>query len=146
MIKILKQAFSLFLLIFITFLNVNAQETTSEIQGTVTTQKQILSGASVVAIHTPTGTTYKTTTRQDGRYNLPNLKIGGPYKVTVTYVGYTSLSEEDIYLTVGQSFKQNFTLSENVTSLKDVVVKSTNDKNFNSNRNGSQELITRTQL
>ena len=144
--KILKQAFSLFLLIFITFFNVNAQETTSEIQGTVSTQKQILSGASVVAIHTPTGTTYKTTTRQDGRYNLPNLKIGGPYKVTVTYVGYNTDAEDGIILTVGQSYKQNFILSENTNSLKEVIVKSTNDKNFNSNRNGSQELITRNQL
>ena len=146
MIKIFKKAISILLITLIAIIKLNAQETTSEIQGTVSNQKQVLAGAVVVAIHTPTGTMYKTTTRIDGRYNLANLKIGGPYKVTVTFVGYTSISEEGILLTVGQSYKQNFTLNENVTSLKEIVVKSTNDKNFNSNRNGSQELITRSQL
>jgi hypothetical protein len=144
--NVFKQAFSVFLFTLIIIIKVNAQETTSEIQGTVSTDKKVLSGASITAVHTPTGTTYKTTTRQDGRYNLVNVKIGGPYKVTVAFVGYKSVTEEDINLTVGQSFKQNFTISEDVKSLKEVVVKSTNDKNFNSNRNGSQELITRSQL
>lgn len=47
---------------------------------------------------------------------------------------------------MGQSFKQNFSLESTSTSLKDVIVKSTNDKIFNNNRNGSQELIIRNQL
>ena len=66
-----------------------AQETTSEIQGTVSDGKTGLAGATVAALHIPTGTRYTTTTRKDGRFNLPNLRIGGPYTVTVTYVGYT---------------------------------------------------------
>jgi len=144
--NIFKQVFCLMMVILISIIKVAAQETTSEIQGTVTASQKILSGAAVTALHTPSGTLYKTTTRVDGRYNLPNLKIGGPYKVSVTYVGFKTISEDDITLTVGQSFKQNFNLSEDVKSLNDVVVKSSNDKNFNSNRNGSQELITRTQL
>ena len=143
--SILKLAFSVLLVSLISF-KVSAQETTSEIQGTVSSTKQKLSGVNVTALHTPTGTVYKTTTREDGRYNLPNVKIGGPYVVTVSHVGFKSESADEIILTVGQSFKQNFTLTDEVTSLKEVVVKSTNDKTFNSNRTGSQELITRTQL
>jgi hypothetical protein len=123
-----------------------AQETTSEIQGTITSGTQKLAGAMITATHKPTNTVYKTTTREDGRYNLPNLKIGGPYSLTVSYVGYKNESQEDIILEVGQSFKQNFSLVATSTSLKDVIVKSTNDKIFNNNHNGSQELITRNQL
>lgn len=55
-----------------------AQETTSEIQGTIVSGSQKLAGAIITATHTPTNTVYKTTSREDGRYNLPNLKIGGP--------------------------------------------------------------------
>ncbi|HEX4852491.1 MAG TPA: carboxypeptidase-like regulatory domain-containing protein, partial [Puia sp.] len=65
---------------------VMAQETTSEILGTISDGKVGLSGATVTALHQPTGTQYGTTTRKDGRYNLANLKIGGPYLITVTYV------------------------------------------------------------
>jgi hypothetical protein len=69
------------LMVVITLLSfgVNAQETTSEIQGLVSDGKSGLSGVTIVATHQPTGTKYITSTRNDGRYNLPNLKIGGPY-------------------------------------------------------------------
>jgi len=127
-------------------LSAYAQETTSEIQGTVSSSKEKLAGATITAVHTPTGTSYKTTTREDGRYNLPNLKIGGPYVLSVSYVGYQPSSEKDITLSLGQVFKQNFILVVSSATLKDVVVKSTNDKTFNNSRTGSQELITRTQL
>ena len=139
--------FFLSLMLVVTFsIGALAQETTAEIQGTVSTGKKVLAGATVTAIHTPTGTVYKTTAREDGRYNLPNLKIGGPYVISVSYVGFKPESEDEVTLVVGQTFKQNFSLVEDVKSLKEVVVKSTNDKTFNSSRNGSQELITRTQI
>ena len=54
-----------------------AQETTSQILGTVTEGNAGLPGATVTALHTPTGAKYSTTTRKDGRYNLPNLRVGG---------------------------------------------------------------------
>jgi hypothetical protein len=126
--------------------NVIAQETTSEIQGTVSSAKQVLGNATVTAVHIPTGTVYKTTTREDGRYNLPNLKIGGPYSLSISYVGYNPTKESDIILSLGQVFKQNFELVSSSTMLKEVIVKSSNDKTFNNARTGSQELITRTQL
>ena len=71
-------------LLFTLGTSVTAQETTSEIQGTVSSGKDKLAGATITALHTPTGTVYKTTTREDGRYNLPNVKIGGPYTVSVS--------------------------------------------------------------
>ncbi|HEY4875964.1 MAG TPA: carboxypeptidase-like regulatory domain-containing protein, partial [Puia sp.] len=64
-----------------------AQETTSQILGTVSDGATGLAGATVVALHVPTGTRYTTTTRKDGRFNLAGLRIGGPYTLTVTFVG-----------------------------------------------------------
>ena len=84
-------------------LGANAQETTSEIQGLVSDGKAGLPGVTVVAIHQPTGTKYGTSTRIDGRYNLPNLKIGGPYSITVSFVGFKTETESDVTLLLGQT-------------------------------------------
>jgi len=124
-----------------------AQETTSEIQGNVLASKHGLAGATITAIHLPSGTKYVTTSRADGRYNLPNLKIGGPYVVTVSYVGYKSEAQSDISLVLGQTFKANFVLDDKVTNLKEVVVTSTKqDKVMNNGRTGSQDVFNRTQI
>ena len=109
----------------------SAQETTSEIQGLVSDGKAGLAGVTVVATHQPTGTKYSTSTRNDGRYNLPNLKIGGPYSIHVTSIGFKSEHQDDITLLLGQSHKSNFALKETSTTLKEVVVTSGQNKVFN---------------
>ena len=120
-----------------------AQETTSEIQGNVLAGKEAIVGATVIALHQPTGTKYNTTTRADGRYNLPNVKIGGPYVVTVSFIGFKTQTQNDITLLLGQTYRANFSLVESKTTLKEVVVTSGQNKVFNSSRNGSQEIINR---
>ncbi len=127
--------------------NLRAQETTSEINGLVTDGRTPLSGATVVALHQPSGTTYKTTSRKDGRYNLPNLRIGGPYLITITYVGYATRTQDSVNLTLGQEFKADFSLAAESKELSSVTVTGTRQgKVFNSSRTGSQEIITRQQL
>jgi hypothetical protein len=88
--------FLLLAMITLLSLGASAQETTSEIQGLVSDGKAGLAGVTVVAVHQPTGTKYGTSTRIDGRYNLPNLKIGGPYAITVSFVGFKSETENDV--------------------------------------------------
>jgi len=124
-----------------------AQETTSEISGIVSDANSSLPNVNITAIHIPTGTKYLTTTRKDGRYNLPNLKIGGPYTVTASYVGYSSKIQSDIVLNLGQTYNQDFQLVESAsTTLSEVTVKATKSKVFNSSRTGSQEIITRSTI
>ncbi len=124
-------------------LGANAQETTSDIQGTVSSGKTAIAGVTIVAIHQPTGTKYTTSTRQDGRYNLANLKIGGPYSISASFVGFKTETAEDITLNLGQTHKQNFNIVESTNTLKEVVVKSGSDKVFSSSKTGGQETINR---
>jgi len=60
-----------------------------------------LPGANIIAEHTPSGSQYGASTRDNGLFNLPNLRIGGPYTVTVSYIGYNSASQENIQLDLG---------------------------------------------
>ena len=66
----------------------SAQVTTGSLNGKVlNAQQEGVSGASVIAIHLPSGTTYETTSRADGRFQIINMRVGGPYSVTVAYTG-----------------------------------------------------------
>src|SRR5882672_3567441 len=87
-----------------------AQETTADIQGTITDGKTGLAGATVVALHTPTGTVYTTTSRKDGRYNFANVRVGGPYEIKVTYAGYKEDKQNNITLNLGQAYTGDFVL------------------------------------
>lgn len=124
-----------------------AQETTSDIVGSVAASGNPIAGATVTALHTPTGTKYVTSTRKDGRFNLPNLRVGGPYVITVSYVGFKEEKQENVFLSLGQEFKADFQLSSEANSLQEIVVSaSRQNKIFNNSRTGSQEIINRTQL
>src|SRR6476661_5907707 len=92
----------LFVFLMVSFVKLFSQETTSEISGVVRGEGKGLEGATVEAIHLPTGTRYATMTRQEGRYNLANLKVGGPYEIKVTFVGFKAGSANNIMLLLGQ--------------------------------------------
>lgn len=124
-----------------------AQETTSEIQGTVTDENNNpLSGATIVAVHTPTGTKYTTTTRKEGRYNLANLKVGGPYTITVSFVGYKTEAQDNVTLLLGQVFNGDVKMRPESKELQQVVITSRLDRVFNNSHTGSQEVVSRAQL
>jgi hypothetical protein len=124
-----------------------AQETTSEISGVVRGDNKALQGATVTAIHLPSGTKYTTTSREDGRYNLSNLRVGGPYEITVSFVGFQQQKESDVTLTLGTAYKTDFDLKSSAGSLENVVVSATrSDKLFSKSRTGSAEVINRQQM
>jgi hypothetical protein len=121
--------------------------TTSSMSGTIVDSKQqTVPGATVVATHEPTGTKYATSTRADGRFNLPNLRVGGPYTLKVSFIGYADYSVTAISLTLGEDYKVNASLTENNISLQEVKVTSAQNKVINNNRTGARETITRAQI
>src|ERR1700744_75566 len=103
-------------------LSLLAQETTSDMQGRITDGTNGLAGATVTALHVPTGTRYSTTTRKDGRFNLPNMRVGGPYTLTVTYTGFQEQKQENVTLVLGQTFFADFSMVQETKQLQELVV------------------------
>ena len=138
---------SLTVLTFFISKNVSAQGvTTASADGIVSDSKGPIPGATVTITHLPTGTVYSTVTRTDGRYNLPNLRVGGPYTFKITFIGYKDFIQENITLSIGQDQKIDAKLEDNSTSLKEVVISGSAGKVINENRTGASETISRQQI
>jgi len=120
--------------------------TTASVNGIVTDAKGAIPGATVTITHLPTGTVYSTVSRADGRYNIPNLRVGGPYNFKVSFIGYKNFVQEGIVLSIGQDQKINTKLEDNTTSLSEVVVTGSQGKVINSSRTGARETINRQQI
>ena len=98
--------------------------TTSSMQGTVNDDAGIpLMDAEVVATHVPSGSTYQTATNFDGKFYFPNVRVGGPYTVVVSYVGFEDRTYTDIILGLGQSYNLKVVM-ESGDLLDEVVVSS----------------------
>src|SRR6185503_4584349 len=127
--------------------NVSAQGvTTASVNGTVTDAKGPIPGATVTVTHLPTGTVYSTVTRADGRFNLINLRVGGPYTFKVTFIGYKDFVQTDITLSIGQDQRIDSKLEDNTTNLAEVTVSGSGGKVINSNRTGARETVNRQQI
>lgn len=124
-----------------------SQVTTSKIKGTVTDESgEALFGATVSVLHVPTGTLRGTTAQDNGRYTILNLRVGGPYKITFSYLGFKQQVVNDVFLTLGKTTNIDATLVEEGQSLHEIVISSAKNKIFNNDRNGAQTSVTATQL
>ena len=100
----------------------NAQVTTSSIRGHVTTNDDSLPGATIVACHTPSGTEYGTTTNSEGIYTLRGLRVGGPYTITISFLGYRSVTYADIELSLGTIATFDAEMEPASLDVEDIVV------------------------
>jgi len=102
-----------------------AQVTTSSMSGRVTDVNGPVIGATVIATHEPSGTTYGTVTNMEGRFNLNGMRVGGPYTVKISYIGYGDDISEGIILRLGENYVHNVVLAEETVALGEVVVTAT---------------------
>ncbi len=124
-----------------------AQVTTSSMTGTVKDAKgEALIGATVKATHLPSGTVYGTTTQVDGRYTIPNMRVGGPYKVEISYVSYSGQNFNDLFLKLGSPLKLDASLESGTQTLKEITVSGNRNGIINPNNNGTAVNITRNQI
>ncbi len=129
-------------------IGVQAQVTTSSMSGRVTDKEGAIAGATVVAVHTPSGTSYGTITNADGRFNLQGMRSGGPYQVEVSFVGFNKEKYSDITLFLGQTFVLNTVLKEGSLELGEVMVVGQKASAFQTDKTGAttnisnQEMIT----
>ncbi|MBL7859078.1 MAG: TonB-dependent receptor [Cyclobacteriaceae bacterium] len=124
-----------------------AQVTTASLTGSAKDDAGAgIPGASVVATHEPSGTTYGSVTLSDGKFVIPNMRVGGPYKITISFVGYKTQTYEGIYLKLGEPYVLNHLMKEEGTQLDEIVVTGVEDAIMNRNRNGALTNIDSKQI
>ncbi|MEK6153081.1 carboxypeptidase regulatory-like domain-containing protein [Flavobacteriaceae bacterium 3-367] len=117
--------------------------TTASIGGKVTDNTgEPLLGASIVAVHTPSGTKYGAATDFDGYYRISGMRTGGPYTVTISYVGFNDDARQGVYLNLGQTTRISSQLSESATALDEVVITAVSNGVFGSNKTGTNTNIS----
>lgn len=115
----------LHLLLALFILTVNAamaQITTSGISGKISSNGETVIGATVTATHQPSGTVYRAVTNVDGRYTIQGMRPGGPYKVSISYIGYKDKVFNNVSLNLGESQNLSCSLQEDAKQLQEVVV------------------------
>ncbi len=123
----------------------SAQVTTSAISGKIIDEmNEPVIGATVTAVHEPSGTLYGAVTNIDGRYTIQGMRTGGPYKVEITYIGYQKATYTGIYLELGNTFSLNGDMKPASELLDEVVVVADARPNGGASKNFSTSSIENT--
>jgi len=134
MLKVYLVLIAFFAFVFTGF----AQVTTSGITGKVAdANNEPLPGATVVAVHQPSGSQYGTITNAEGRFTLQGMRSGGPYKIEVSFVGYNKQTYTNVNLILGESVVLSVTLEEESVQVGEVVVLGSTVSNMKSDRAGA---------
>jgi len=116
--------------------------TTAAMSGTVGDQDGApLADARVVAVHVPSGTEYRAVSRAGGAYNIPNMRVGGPYRVTASRIGYKAHTEENLFVSLAQDLKVGFRLQAQAIQLEAVEAAAQRDEVLNAGRTGAATFI-----
>ena len=143
-----KRLFFLVATLLMTLSSVMAQVTTSSMSGKVTIGSaagEEVIGATVQAVHEPSGTRYAAVTNIDGRFNIQGMRTGGPYSVTVSYIGFQTKVLKNITLQLAETYDLQVWLSEDATELTEVVVTGKASK-FAAEKTGASTNITNAQI
>src|SRR3989339_227874 len=128
--------------LFINNLSYSQGVTTSAVNGVIVDdQNNPLPSANIIAVHVPSGTTYGTSSGTTGRYSIPGMRVGGPYTVTVSYVGFEKQSKSNIFLNLGVATDVDFVLLTQGIQTEEVTVVGKRDAIFSSDRTGAATSI-----
>ena len=143
----MKNFFLTSLLSFFTLFSSFAQITSSNLSGVVKDQKgETMIGANVHAVHQPTGTEYNTITNLSGVYTLPQVRVGGPYTLHVSYLGYKTVEINNVMTTLGITTNVNVVLQEESQQLSEVTILGNKDKTFSKDRTGAAQQLSRNEI
>jgi len=121
--------------------------TTSSVNGKVLDNNgDPLPAANVVAVHIPSGTKYGAATDFDGFFRISNMRVGGPYTITISYVGFEDFIRENVSLQLGQAFRVSAKMSETANALEEVVIAVQTNSVFNANKTGSETTVSSRQI
>ena len=140
----------LLIAIFLTFSAaqfLQAQITTASISGRVVGNGETLPGATIKVVHTPTGTVHGVTTNASGTFNLPNLRPGGPYTVSVSFIGFRTQEFTDITLALGSNLPLDVELMTEALALEQVIISAEAiNSNMSPSNAGANTNISSTQI
>ena len=123
-----------------------AQITTSSVSGKITANGEDVIGATIKAVHQPSGTVYRAVTNIDGRYSIQGMRPGGPYVLEVSYIGYKTKEVKNFSLSLGQNTVLNESLSEDAAVLDDVIITANANNNMRTDRAGATTSINADQI
>lgn len=125
----------------------SAQVTTSSLNGKVADSKgEAIPGAAVVAIHTPSGTSYFAVVNSEGRFAINGMRSGGPYSVEVSCLGYQTVTYTDITLQLAEAYGLSAELAEDSELLSEAIVVSTAASRFSAEKTGAATNISNSQI
>ena len=143
-----KRLFFLVAMLLTLSLTALAQITTSSMAGKVTLDDENgeeVIGATVIAVHEPSGTRYTAVTNTTGRFSINGMRTGGPYEVTVSYIGFQPKTIKGITLQLAETYNLSVWLSEDANELAEVVVSGKASK-FAAEKTGAATNITSAQI
>ncbi len=143
----MKKAILMSLLTLFVTITSFGQITTSSLSGVVKNEKgETLVGATVHAVHQPTGSEYRATTNKTGVYSIPAVRVGGPYLIHVSYVGYRKAELTDINTLLGVTSNVDVTLISESKELKEVTIVGTRNNLFSKDKTGAAQQFGRREL
>lgn len=118
--------------------------TTGSVSGVVTGPGQSpVAGATVSALHQPSGTTYRAVTRADGRFSIPGMRVGGPYRVTVSPVGFDAQVRENVVVNLGVTTDIEFSVRQVAVEVEGITVTGQRSSILSSERTGAATSVSR---
>ena len=123
-----------------------AQVTTSSIQGVVTFNDNPLPSAAIVARHEPSGTIYGTTSNDKGFYSINAMRVGGPYTITISFLGYEDFIISDVELELGATKRFDAAMDMDCTEIEDVVINAQVVSKEHSSRNYDRKYYGRNRM
>lgn len=145
--KLLMFSFMMMVSLMFTHNTYSQGVTTSSISGKVTSiEGEVLPGTLITAVHTPSGTKYSTVSNKEGRYLIPNMRIGGPYVVSASFIGYSATTVGDVFLSLGVTSNVSLVMNTDDIEVGEVVIVGEKNPVFSSERTGASTGITNQNL
>ncbi len=142
-----KRLSAMLVFLFINLLIFGQGATTSSLTGRITDSKGgPLPGTTILAVHVPSGTQYGAIANNEGFFTVQGMRPGGPYKVEVSFIGYTKKTYTDINLLLGEAYNLKAELAETTSQLEEVIVVGIKASAFGTTKTGATTNISRAQM
>jgi hypothetical protein len=142
-----KRMFTVLVFLFISLMIFGQGSTTSALTGRIVDAKgNALPGATILAVHVPSGTQYGALTNTEGFFTIQGMRPGGPYKIEVSFIGYSKKTFTDVNLLLGEAYTLKTDLVESASELGEVIVVGARTSAFSTERMGASTNINKQEM